>query len=103
MVRRIFVEKKKAFAVEADGLLTDLRQNLNLEKLTDVRILNRYDVEGIDGDVYEMAKNTIFAEPAVDQAYDETMPDPGDAVFLLWNFCPASMTSVPIRQYSASA
>ena len=88
MVRRIFVEKKKAFAVEADGLLTDLRQNLNLEKLTDVRILNRYDVEGIDGDVYEMAKNTIFAEPAVDQAYDETMPDPGDAVFFAVEFLP---------------
>lgn len=88
MVRRIFVEKKAGFAVEADGLFEDLAQNLDLEKLEGVRIINRYDVEGIDDDTYEMAKNTIFAEPAVDAAYDEEMPDIGSAVFFAVEFLP---------------
>ena len=46
-VRRIFVEKKPGFDVEAKDILSDLRENLNLKSLTDVRIINRYDVEGI--------------------------------------------------------
>ena len=45
-IRRIFVEKKDAFAVEAHGLLSDLRNNLGMKNLTGIRILNRYDVMG---------------------------------------------------------
>ena len=46
-IRRIFVEKKDAFAVEAHGLLSDLRNNLGMKNLTGIRILNRYDVMGV--------------------------------------------------------
>ena len=47
MVRRIYVEKKKGFDVEASGLFSSIRDDLHLKKLTGVRILNRYDIDGI--------------------------------------------------------
>ena len=88
MVKRIFAEKRKSFAVEANGLLGDLKQNLHLEELENVRVINRYDIEGIDEAAYEMAKNTIFAEPAVDEIYEEQLPDTGSAVFFAVEFLP---------------
>lgn len=75
MVRRIYVEKKKGFDVEATSLFNDVRENLHLNDLTSVRILNRYDIDGIDDATYEAAKFTVFAEPAVDIVYEETMPE----------------------------
>ncbi|MBQ3964374.1 MAG: phosphoribosylformylglycinamidine synthase, partial [Firmicutes bacterium] len=77
MVKRIFVEKKREFAVEAAGLFSDIRENLHLEGLRELRVINRYDVEGIDDDTLEMARYTVFAEPAIDTAwYDELeVPD----------------------------
>lgn len=74
MVRRIYVEKKKGFDVEAEALFHDVKENLHLPNLTGVRILNRYDVDGIDDSTYEAAKFTVFAEPAIDVVYEETMP-----------------------------
>jgi phosphoribosylformylglycinamidine synthase len=74
MVRRIYVEKKKEFAVEAKELYLDLKENLKIKGLSDLRIVNRYDIEGIDDQTYEVAKHTIFSEPAVDVTYDEELP-----------------------------
>ncbi len=71
MVRRIYVEKKKGFDVEAQSLFRELSENLHLRQLSGVRVINRYDIEGIDQQTYESARETIFAEPAVDMAYDE--------------------------------
>ncbi|MGI6113410.1 MAG: phosphoribosylformylglycinamidine synthase [Mahellales bacterium] len=72
-VRRIYVEKKKGYDVEAKNLFHDLRDNLGLDGLQGVRILNRYDITGIsDGDFLD-AKGTIFSEPVVDMVYDETI------------------------------
>lgn len=70
-VRRIFVEKRKGFDVEAKKLYSDLKNNLGIKSLEDCRILNRYDVSGISDEVYEASKNTIFAEPPVDLLHDE--------------------------------
>ena len=70
MVRRIYVEKKKGFDIEAQGLYEDLKENLHLTGLTAVRVINRYDMEGIDDATYEEAMYTVFAEPAIDRAYD---------------------------------
>ena len=75
MVRRIFVEKKPSFAVEAAGLLSDIKMSLDPAGLQGLRIINRYDVEGIDEDIYEQARYTVFAEPAIDEVYDEELPD----------------------------
>lgn len=70
-VRRIFVEKKTPFDVEAKSLQKDLKENLNIEAIENLRILNRYDVSGISDEEYERAKYIIFSEPVVDRAYDE--------------------------------
>lgn len=71
MVKRLFVEKKKPYDVEAQGLLADLTETLGIKALQSVKIINRYDIEGVSGEVYQMARNTIFSEPPVDYAYDE--------------------------------
>lgn len=71
IVKRLFVEKKKPYDVEAQGLLTDLTETLGVRALESVKIINRYDIEGITEDEYQMARNTIFSEPPVDYAYDE--------------------------------
>lgn len=70
-VRRLFVEKKKPYDVEAQGLLADLKGTLGISALESVKIINRYDIEGINDNEYMMARNTIFSEPPVDYAYDE--------------------------------
>lgn len=89
MVRRIYVEKKKGFDVEAAGLLEDIRQNLHTEGLEGIRILNRYDVDGIDEATYESARYTVFAEPAIDTVYDEQMPEElGSATFFAVEYLP---------------
>lgn len=72
-VRRIFVEKKVEFATEAEHLYHDLKINLHLNALEGVRIINRYDVAGIDDEVWKAAKGTIFSEPTVDLVYDEKL------------------------------
>lgn len=71
LVRRIYVEKKDGFDIEAKGVLQDLKENLSLSALEKVRVLNRYDVSGISDDEYEKARGLIFSEPPVDNAYDE--------------------------------
>ena len=76
MVYRIFVEKREGLSPEAGNLLGDLRGFLGIERLEGVRILNRYDVEGIDPDVYEKAKHIVFSEPQVDVVWDEIFPEP---------------------------
>jgi len=72
-VRRIFVEKKKGFDVEAHGLFNDLRENLGIKGLSGVRVLNRYDISGVSGEEYAMSRGTIFSEPTVDNVYDENI------------------------------
>ncbi len=71
MVKRLFVEKKKPYDVEAQGLMSDLTETLGIKALESVKIINRYDIEGISDEEYQMARNTIFSEPPVDLAYDE--------------------------------
>lgn len=89
MVRRIYVEKKKGFDVEAEALFNDIRENLHLDGLMGIRILNRYDIDGIDDSTYESAKFTVFAEPAIDVVYEETMPkDLSSAIFFAVEYLP---------------
>ncbi|CFX40616.1 Phosphoribosylformylglycinamidine synthase, FGAM [Syntrophomonas zehnderi OL-4] len=70
-VKRILVEKKPGFDVEARHLYLDLKENLGISKLERVRIINRYDISGLSDQDYERAKNTIFSEPNVDFVHDE--------------------------------
>ena len=70
MVKRIYVQKKEGFDIEAKGVLADLKESLQLEGLQNVIILNRYDVEGLTEEVFEKARNTVFSEPQVDICYE---------------------------------
>ncbi len=72
-IRRVFVEKKPGFDVEAQHMLEDFRLNLGLS-LSGLRVFNRYDIEGISDEEFAQARNTIFSEPPVDEVYDEEMP-----------------------------
>ncbi len=81
-VRRIYVEKLPGFAVEADGIAADLRLSLGIAGLRSLRLLNRYDVEGISDENFSAAASTVFSEPPVDAVYT-ALPSlaPGDRIF----------------------
>ena len=82
MVKRIYVQKKDGFDVEAKGLLGDLKENLLIDNLEDIIMLNRYDVEGVNDEVFLKAKNTVFSEPQVDLCFEEDYPfEKEDKVF----------------------
>ncbi|MCR5593018.1 MAG: phosphoribosylformylglycinamidine synthase [Saccharofermentans sp.] len=81
-VRRILSEKKPEFAVEAKGIMHDVSADLDISTITDVRVINRYDVSGVTDEEYENAKNVVFSEPPVDNVYDESV-DLSDACFVL--------------------
>ena len=68
MVSRVYVEKKPGFDVEAQQLLAELRDTLGIEALTALRVINRYDVEGIDEELFARCVPTVFSEPQVDIA-----------------------------------
>ena len=74
MVYRIYVEKKPGFDGEAQSLLHELTELLGIQSLKGLRLLNRYDVEGIDRALFERAIPTVFSEPPVDVTYD-TLPE----------------------------
>ena len=70
-VRRVYVEKKPAFAVQAKELKHEISSYLGIQNVTAVRELIRYDVENIEDEVFEKACRTVFAEPPVDDLYLE--------------------------------
>jgi len=79
MVYRVYVEKKAGQTHEADSLLREIKEFLQIENLTALRVLNRYDAENIDKSLFSYAVNTVFSEPQVDNvSYD--VPT-GDTVF----------------------
>ena len=81
MVYRVFVEKKKELAHEANSLKSDIKHFLGIEGVEDVRIVNRYDVENIDCDLFEYCKKTVFAEPQLDTVADMLDNGGADLVF----------------------
>ena len=80
MVRRIYVEKKPALRQEAAGLLNELRSLLGIPSLTGLRLLNRYDVEGLDEETFQRAVQAVFSEPQVDDA-TAALPAEDDIAF----------------------
>ncbi len=81
-VRRILSEKKEPYAVEARGILKDVKSDLGINTITKVRVINRYDVSGLTDEEYSEARNVVFSEPPVDEVYDETV-DLSDSCFVL--------------------
>jgi phosphoribosylformylglycinamidine synthase len=83
-VKRIYVEKKPGYDIEAQGLYNDLKENLALSKLEGLRIINRYDISGITDEEYKRSRSIIFSEPPLDLVYDESLEtQPGERIFAL--------------------
>ena len=71
MVYRVYVEKKRELAHEAQALGTELREFLGITGIKDLRVINRYDAEHISEEAFTRAKETVFSEPQVDILSDE--------------------------------
>ena len=69
-VKRVFVEKKPEFAVQARELCDEIESYLGIAGVTGVRVLVRYDIENLSEDVYREALGTIFSEPPVDEVFE---------------------------------
>ena len=80
-VRRVYVEKKPAFAVKAKELQAEIKGYLGIKTVTGVRVLIRYDIENISEDTYKKALVTVFSEPPVDDIYEESFDAKGAASF----------------------
>ena len=81
MVYRIYVEKKQNLANEARALLNDATTLLGIKNLKNVRLLNRYDVENIEKDLFDYAVKTVFSEPQLDITTQELKNTDGTYVF----------------------
>ncbi len=86
MVYRVYVEKKPGLGLEAAELLSDIRENLGITSLTGLRLMNRYDVEGIDRQLFNQCRSTVFSEPQLDNTYDQ--PDFGDDTVFAVEYLP---------------
>ena len=73
-VIRIFVEKKDGFNVLAKQTLWDIRHNLGMKSVEDLRYIVRYDLEGLTKEEYDKAKTIVLSEPNADVIYEETLP-----------------------------
>ena len=81
-VKRVYVEKKSGFDVQAKELKTEIRSYLGIKDVDSVRVLIRYDVENVSDETFEKACNGIFSEPPVDTLYKEEFPaEEGSRIF----------------------
>ena len=87
MVYRVYVEKKPGLDHEAQSLKNDLVNLLGIERLTNLRLLNRYDVEGIDEALFDTAKTAVFSEPPLDNL-SEAFPEAKDAYIFAVEYLP---------------
>ncbi len=87
MVYRVYVEKKEELANEAASLLNDLRAFLQIKGLDKIRLLNRYDVENIDKELFDYAVGTVFSEPQLD-IVTKTIEDADNAVLFATEYLP---------------
>ena len=86
-VKRIYVEKRTAYATEANEIKHNLIEQLGLDIKT-LRIINRYDVQGISDDILAQGINTILSEPMVDDVYQEDFPKSDDEAVFAIEFLP---------------
>ena len=81
-VKRLLVGKREGFDLEAKALMKDLKDSLHIDCIDNLRLLNRYDIEGLSDEVCEYASKTIFSEPNLDIVYNENVEyDKDEKVF----------------------
>lgn len=88
MVSRVYVEKKPEFDVESKQLEVELRTLLGIEGLESLRTIRRYDVEGIDDELFEQCVPTVFSEPQVDMAHRRLPTLTDDSVLFAVEYLP---------------
>lgn len=101
-VYRIYVEKKPEFAVEANSLIGGIKSALGLENLTGLRVINRYDAEGLSREDFDLAAPVVFSEPAVDVTYDHLPAVKADEFVLQLSICRVSSIRELIPAHSVS-
>ena len=87
-IKRLFVEKKKGFDIEARAMKQDLIENLGLSKLTGVRVINRYDIDGITDAELQQVLPSVYAEPQVDNVTFEDIEIPEEDKFFAMEYLP---------------
>ncbi len=87
MVYRLYVEKKEGLTAEAKSLQNEINNLLMIKSLTNLRVINRYDVENIDAELFEYTKKTVFSEPQLDNISD-TLPDTEGAIVFATEYLP---------------
>lgn len=87
-IKRLFVEKKKGFDIEAQALKDDLVQNLGLTGLENVRVINRYDIDGITDEELQVVLPVVYAEPQVDNVTFETIDIPASDKYFASEYLP---------------
>ncbi len=87
MVYRLYVEKKEGLTAEAKSLQNEINNLLMIKSLTNLRVINRYDVENIDKELFEYTKTTVFSEPQLDNISD-TLPDTEGAIVFATEYLP---------------
>lgn len=80
-VRRVFVEKKSGFDVEKKHLVQDIKRQLHIDGLEQIRIINRYDAQGLDDKAFDLAIKNVFSEPPMDIVYKDELTDVDGFVF----------------------
>ena len=71
MVYRIYVAKKSEFANEAKALMSEIKNLLKIEQIEDLKVINRYDVENIEKELFDSSINAVFSEPQIDDAFEK--------------------------------
>ena len=87
MVYRVYVEKKEGLTAEAQSLKSEINNLLMIKSLSELRVINRYDVENIDKELFDYAKTTVFSEPQLDNVTDE-LPDTSDCIVFATEYLP---------------
>ncbi|TGE36126.1 phosphoribosylformylglycinamidine synthase [Desulfosporosinus fructosivorans] len=87
-VKRIYVEKRPGYDIEAQGLYSDVLENLGIKGLEGLRIVNRYDISGITDEEYTKSLPIIFAEPPLDLVFEEHLEIPSEDLIFGMEYLP---------------
>jgi phosphoribosylformylglycinamidine synthase len=87
-IRRLYVEKKPGFDIEAQHLLHDLKLNLGFVGIKGLRIINIYDICGISKEAYEKARDLILSEKTVDMIYEDELQVKEDSRYFAVEYLP---------------
>lgn len=99
-VKRVYVEKKADFAIQAKELRHEIKHYLGVPDVTGVRVLIRYDIENVSDETFEKACHGVFAEAPVDILYNETFPMKENETAFSVESLPGQLISELIQQNS---